>query len=73
MLCADTMRAMNFATGLPQLGEMPKMFTVDPAEARRSIKKLAALKSQTVCFGHGRPMTKDTAAKIGEFAAGLPQ
>jgi glyoxylase-like metal-dependent hydrolase (beta-lactamase superfamily II) len=71
MLCADTMRAMNFATGLPQLGEMPKMFTVDPAEARNSIRKLAALEPRTVCFGHGRPMSKDTALRIGEFAEGL--
>lgn len=71
VLCADTMRAMNFITGLPQIGEMPKMFTVDPVEARRSIKKLADLEPRVVCFGHGRPMTKDTARRIGEFADGL--
>jgi len=72
VICADTMRSMNFYTGLPQLGEMPQIFTVDVAEARRSIRKLAALQASTVCFGHGRPLTVDAADEINEFAAGLP-
>jgi hydroxyacylglutathione hydrolase len=72
MICADTMRSINMVTGLPQLGEMPEIFTSDRAEARRSIRKLAALEANTVCFGHGRPLTADAGAKINEFAAGLP-
>jgi len=59
-------------TGLPQLGEMPEAFTTDVAESRRSIRKLAALEARTICFGHGRPLTADTAAKINDFAAALP-
>jgi hydroxyacylglutathione hydrolase len=72
VICADTMRSMNLVTGMPQLGEMPEAFTADRAESRRSIRKLAALEASTICFGHGRPLTKDTAAKINAFAAGLP-
>jgi hydroxyacylglutathione hydrolase len=72
VICADVMRNVNFATGLPQLGEMPKLFTCDVAEARRSIWKLAALEARTICFGHGRPLTKDAAAKVTKFAEGLP-
>jgi hydroxyacylglutathione hydrolase len=72
VICADVMRSMNLYTGLPQLGEMPEIFTVDVAEARRSIRKLAALGASTICFGHGRPLTKSAADKINEFAAGLP-
>jgi hydroxyacylglutathione hydrolase len=72
VLCADVMRSVNFYTGFPQLGEMPEIFTSDIPEARRSIRKLAALEAGTVCFGHGRPVTKDTAARINEFAAALP-
>jgi glyoxylase-like metal-dependent hydrolase (beta-lactamase superfamily II) len=72
VLCADTMRSMNLYTGLPQLGEMPEIFTSDLAESRRSIRKLAALEARTICFGHGRPLTENAAAKINEFAAGLP-
>jgi hydroxyacylglutathione hydrolase len=71
-ICADTMRSVNLYTGFPQLGEMPTLFTCDRGESRRSIRKLAALEARTVCFGHGRPLTEDAAAKINEFAAGLP-
>jgi hydroxyacylglutathione hydrolase len=73
VVCADTMRSMNLVTGLPQLGEMPDMFTVDRSESRRSIRKLAALEARTVCFGHGRPLKGDAAVeKIRAFAADLP-
>ena len=72
VICADVMRSMNLVTGLPQLGEMPRIFTCDVQEARASIRKLAALEASTACFGHGRPLTKDTAGRINEFAAGLP-
>jgi hydroxyacylglutathione hydrolase len=72
VICADTMRSMNLYTGLPQLGEMPVIFTSDLQEARRSIRKLAALEANTICFGHGRPLTKNAATKINKFAASLP-
>jgi hydroxyacylglutathione hydrolase len=72
VICADTMRSMNLYTGMPQLGEMPEAFTSDVGESRRSIRKLAALEARTICFGHGRPLTKDASAKINAFAAVLP-
>jgi glyoxylase-like metal-dependent hydrolase (beta-lactamase superfamily II) len=72
VICADTMRSVNVYTGLPQLGEMPALFTCDRSESWRSIRKLAALEAQVVCFGHGRPLTDGAAAKINDFAAGLP-
>jgi hydroxyacylglutathione hydrolase len=71
VICADVMRSMNLVTGLPQLGEMPRIFTVDVSEARRSIRKLAALEAGTACFGHGRPLTKNAADRINQFAASL--
>jgi hydroxyacylglutathione hydrolase len=72
VLCADVMRSVNLFTGLPQLGEMPELFTCDVPEARRSIRKLASMQPTTVCFGHGRPLTKDTSEKISGFAELLP-
>jgi glyoxylase-like metal-dependent hydrolase (beta-lactamase superfamily II) len=72
VICADTMRSVNLYTGIPQLGEMPDPFTVDKAEARRSIRKLAALDARLVCFGHGRPYSGTAVEKITAFAAGLP-
>jgi hydroxyacylglutathione hydrolase len=72
VICSDTMRSVNLYTGIPQLGEMPALFTCDRGESRRSIRKLAALGARLVCFGHGRPLTDGAAAKINAFAAGLP-
>lgn len=72
VLCADTMRGMSFLTGRRQLGEMPKPFTVDLAESRRSIRKLVGLEPRTVLFGHGPPLTDGTASKIAAFGAALP-
>jgi hypothetical protein len=66
------MRSVNVYTGIPQVGEMPEIFTVDRDESRRSIRKLAALEANTIGFGHGRPFTKNAAERINEFAAGLP-
>jgi hydroxyacylglutathione hydrolase len=71
-VCADVMRNMDVLTGRRQLGEVPGIFTVDVAEARRSIRKLAALEARTICFGHGPPLTKNTAQRITEFAVDLP-
>ena len=53
VICADVEHEP--VTGLPQLGEMPTIFTCDVDEARGSIRKLAALEAGTICFGHGRP------------------
>jgi glyoxylase-like metal-dependent hydrolase (beta-lactamase superfamily II) len=43
-------------------------FTPDMAENIRSIKKVAALDVEVACFGHGEPLTQNTAATIRAFA-----
>ena len=40
-ICGDVIRNMSYATGLPGIKEPPAFFTYDPAENRRSIRKLA--------------------------------
>jgi glyoxylase-like metal-dependent hydrolase (beta-lactamase superfamily II) len=73
VVCADTMRTVNLYTGLPQVGEMPALFTLDIPESRRSIRKLAALEARLVCPGHGRALRGDAAVeKVRDLAAGLP-
>ena len=42
-ICGDVIRNMSYATGRPMLAEPPEIFTYDPAENRRSIRKLADL------------------------------
>jgi glyoxylase-like metal-dependent hydrolase (beta-lactamase superfamily II) len=43
-------------------------WTVDMAENRRSVRKLADLNARIVCFGHGAPLTHNTARLIADFA-----
>ena len=69
VVCADTMRSMNFVTGLPQLGEMPELFTCDRTEARRSIRKLLDLPFSVLCLDHGAPLADDPKAAIRDLLA----
>ena len=69
-ICGDVIRNMSYATGLPGIKEPPEIFTYDPAENRRSIRKLAGLAPKVVLPGHG-PAVTDT-AKLESFVAALP-
>jgi hydroxyacylglutathione hydrolase len=68
-ICGDVIRNMSYATGLPGIKEPPAIFTYDPAENRRSIRKLAELEPSLILPGHG-PAVDDTAA-FGRFVARL--
>lgn len=46
-------------------------FTGDMAAARRAISRLANLSPAVVCFGHGTPLTRHTAATLRAFARRL--
>jgi glyoxylase-like metal-dependent hydrolase (beta-lactamase superfamily II) len=69
-ICGDVIRNMSYATGRPMLAEPPEIFTYDPAENRRSIRKLADLKPTLILPGHGPAFTD--MAKFERFAAALP-
>jgi hydroxyacylglutathione hydrolase len=69
-ICGDVLRNMSFATGLPGLKEPPGIFTLDPVEARRSIRKLAALNPSLILPGQG-PAVSDM-AKLERFVESLP-
>jgi glyoxylase-like metal-dependent hydrolase (beta-lactamase superfamily II) len=60
-ICGDVIRNMSYATGRPMIAEPPQIFTYDPAENRRSIRKLADLNPSLILPGHG-PAVTDTAA-----------
>ncbi len=68
LIAGDVARNINFTTLKTELGEPPALFTLDPAQNRASLRKLAELRPRTVLFGHGRPLL-DGAAFV-EFAAG---
>jgi len=69
-ICGDVIRNMSYATGRPMLAEPPEIFTYDPAENRRSIRKLAELNPALILPGHG-PAVSDIAS-FERFVAALP-
>jgi len=56
LICGDVFTNMDTITGLPGLHEPKPFFTPDPARNRDSMRRLAALRPELVCFGHGRPL-----------------
>jgi len=70
-ICGDVIRNMSYATGLPGIKEPPEIFTVDPAENRRSIRKLADLEPTLILPGHGPAVTDMT--KFERFVSSLPR
>ncbi|MEU9375132.1 MBL fold metallo-hydrolase [Streptomyces sp. NPDC048255] len=48
------------------------VFNVDHGRALESFHRLAALAPSVACFGHGDPLTVDTAAELTRAAAGTP-
>ncbi|WP_405426802.1 MBL fold metallo-hydrolase [Streptomyces erythrochromogenes] len=48
------------------------VFNVDRGRAVESFRRLAGLAPSVACFGHGAPLTVDTAAALAEAAAGTP-
>jgi glyoxylase-like metal-dependent hydrolase (beta-lactamase superfamily II) len=69
-ICGDVIRNMSYATGLPGIKEPPGIFTYDPAENRRSIRKLAELNPSLILPGHG-PAVTDMGA-FERFVAAMP-
>jgi len=56
-ICGDVIRNMSYATALPGIKQPPDIFTADPAENRRSIRKLAELNPSLILPGHGPEVT----------------
>lgn len=71
LILGDVLNNMDVRTGIPGLHEPPWFFTADPAENRRSARRLAALEPKLVLFGHGAPL-RDT-RRLVEFVNGLPE
>ena len=69
LIAGDVLRNINFFTTMPELNAPPTVFTTSVKTNKKSIKKIAALKPQVICFGHG-PAIRG-AERIQEFASKL--
>jgi hydroxyacylglutathione hydrolase len=69
-ICGDVIRNCTYVTMRTRLAEPPDELTPDPAENRRSIRKLAELNPSLILPGHG-PTVTDIAA-FERFASRLP-
>jgi hydroxyacylglutathione hydrolase len=56
LIVGDVLNAIDVVTGRRGLNEPKTYFTADPAENRRSARKLAKLEPELVLFGHGPPL-----------------
>jgi glyoxylase-like metal-dependent hydrolase (beta-lactamase superfamily II) len=63
-------RNISYLTMRSRLDEPPANLTPDPAENRRSIRKLAELEPSLILPGHGPAVTN--MAAFQRFAAALP-
>ena len=70
LILGDVLNNVNVLTGIPGLHEPPAVFTPDPARNRQSARRLAELRPQLTCFGHGPPLRDP--GKLAEFIARLP-
>ncbi len=71
LILGDVLTDMDQLTGFPGLHEPKPYLTPDPAENRRSARKLAALEPKLVLFGHGRALRETR--KFVDFVDALPQ
>lgn len=63
LFCGDVIFRMRRKMTLPWA-----MLTVDMAQNKQSIQKLATFSPQILCFGHGVPITEGATEKLQEFA-----
>ena len=71
LICGDVFTNMGTTTAVPGVHEPKPYFTPGPERNRESMRRLAALDSDLVCFGHGRPLRDPD--KLREFVASLPR
>ena len=62
LIVCDTLRTWHEEIRLP-----PKLVSADLIQAIDSVKRIAQLDFGIICFGHGKPLTKDALAKVGDL------
>jgi hydroxyacylglutathione hydrolase len=71
LITGDVLCNINIWNGWIMLREPEAVFTLDPAQNRRSARRFLPLEPRLVCFGHGPPL-RDT-GKFARFIERLPE
>jgi glyoxylase-like metal-dependent hydrolase (beta-lactamase superfamily II) len=56
LVMGDVLANLNIWSGLPMLCEPQRIFSLDPAQNRRSARRFLDLNPKLICFGHGPPL-----------------
>ena len=59
LILGDVLSNLNIWNGRTMLCEPQRIFSLDPAQNRRSARRLIELEPKLICFGHGPPL-RDT-------------
>jgi glyoxylase-like metal-dependent hydrolase (beta-lactamase superfamily II) len=70
LIVGDVLTNINVMTGRTGLHEPLAAFTPDPARNRASARRLAELRPQLACFGHGPPLRDP--GRLADFVEQLP-
>ncbi len=62
LIVGDALRIWHETIRLP-----PKLVSADLIQAIESVKRIAQLDFDIICFGHGKPLTEDASAKVGDL------
>jgi glyoxylase-like metal-dependent hydrolase (beta-lactamase superfamily II) len=68
-IAGDLLANLHVLTGRAGLRQPPRAFSIDAAQNRNSIRRLAELRPALVCFGHGPPLREPV--RLLEYAARL--
>lgn len=70
LIAGDVVWNFQFAAGWPGMAEPLGPASTDPALNRESARRIAALRPELVCFGHGPPLRDPS--RFADFVNGLP-
>ena len=70
LILGDVLNNVSVTPGLGGLREPLAILTPDPARNRSSARRLAELRPQLTCFGHGPPLRDP--GRLADFVAQLP-
>jgi hydroxyacylglutathione hydrolase len=70
LVVGDVLSHINIYTGWVMLREPEHFFTLDPAQNRRSARRLIDLEPKLICFGHGPPLR--STARFIDYIKRLP-